>query len=118
MDNLILNLLLNIKSFFSKGSATADLEMNFRELSDEGFMEFEIRVSGISLNDALINEIDLINYGHAATSEAAGHSILHTVKHMVMDHHGKLHFSIHHNNEVFVHVLIPRLGEKPNEKLQ
>lgn len=118
MDNLILNLLLNIKSFFSKGSATADLEMNFRDLSDEGFMEFEIRVSGISLNEALINEIDHINFGDATTSETADHSILYTVKQTVMNHHGKLHFSIHHNSEVFVHVLIPRLGKKPSEKLK
>lgn len=89
-------------------SEACDFEIHFSELSGQHFMEFEIRVSGIALSDELKNKIDKVNYGDIEILNTSEYANLYSAVNTVLKLNGKLHFAIHSDNEVFVHILIPK----------
>lgn len=109
MEKLILTLLLDIKSFFYEHfPGTVQFETGFRGLSDDEFIEFEIRISGLEISDELKETIDAINYNDPASSHAGEFMMLKKVKETVSKLKGKLHFSVISRGEIMVHVLIPQ----------
>ena len=109
MEKLILTLLLDIKSFFYEHfPGTVQFETGFRGLSDDEFIEFEIRISGLAISDEQKETIDAINYNAPGPAHMGEFTMLQKVKDTVSKLKGKLHFSVLSKAEIMVHVLIPQ----------